>query len=113
MTVIALLALLLGSPQGSVPDVQSVRGVVRDQTGASRPASRFRISAAVASTIARTATARSRSPRSTTTRWVTHCRSRCSRVIAGWQTHYEGQIHTKVGKKTSIELDADGSPIKK
>jgi hypothetical protein len=34
MTVIALLALLLGSPQGSVPDVQSVRGVVRDQTGA-------------------------------------------------------------------------------
>jgi outer membrane receptor protein involved in Fe transport len=34
MPVIALLLVLLGSPQGAPPESQSLRGVVRDQTGA-------------------------------------------------------------------------------
>ena len=34
MPVIAMLLLLLGAPQGGAPDVQTLRGGVRDQTGA-------------------------------------------------------------------------------
>jgi uncharacterized membrane protein YkoI len=29
------------------------------------------------------------------------------------KTHYEGQVQTKAGKKVAIELNADGTPVKK
>ena len=87
MSVIALLALLLGLPQGRAPDVQPLHGVVRDQTGA------------VASSECE--------PRC-------DCRGlRLESVVENGKTHYEGQIRTKAGKKMSMELDAAGSPIKK
>ena len=34
MLMLAMLLLLLGAPQSAAPDVQTLRGVVRDQTGA-------------------------------------------------------------------------------
>src|SRR5882672_10505971 len=38
---------------------------------------------------------------------------RLESVMENGKTHYEGQIQTKAGKKTSMELDAAGSQIKK
>jgi outer membrane receptor protein involved in Fe transport len=45
MPVIAMLLLLLGAPQGGAPDVQTLRGVVRDQTGAVLPGARVELAA--------------------------------------------------------------------
>lgn len=34
-------------------------------------------------------------------------------VMTNGKTHYEGQVKTKAGKKVSMDLDANGKPIKK
>ena len=34
-------------------------------------------------------------------------------VLENGRTTYEGQVKTKAGKKLSMELDADGKPVKK
>ena len=33
-------------------------------------------------------------------------------VTTNGKVHYEGQVKTKAGKTVSLELDADGKPIK-
>ena len=34
-------------------------------------------------------------------------------VMTDGKTHYEGQVKTEAGKKVSLELDAEGKPVKK